>query len=688
MATNEAIAAFRREQALKNEAATRGLPVSDAPPDSQVVAAPDVSVETATDPAIDAFRQEQEDIKKLRPPEVEPQFDITNPSVEGAIADAGTLAGNIMPDAREVGGVLQDLATPSGVASLGGGIAESALGAGEILGAHPQTGNAAVDFISNLTTPIPARLINFASSALSDEPAPLSSRAELTKTMLNESTRFLRHPQKSLINHPVQTAMDIAGILSAGALGVARTTLMSTRMTNTAAKLGTLMEYADPVNVVFKLGGKVVSGGAFRALLSRTSGTGGESLRLARDAGRAGADKAEDFVKAMVGETTLQAVSEKVQKGFKLLRSERSRGFAESLQSAHLKPGQQLDISGLRLKILEDLKKRHGVNVDFDSITENAGGTELGFNITIENTPAGVRLKSPAASREMDQVKALVHQLFLMGNDPTDWRRLHEVRKSVSDLETFGGDPLGRTFLDDTLDGARKDIGKELDKVEGFTAASNEYARASRDLEKIAKALSIKDGIISGVNLTKLGNLLNTRTSGNLSLRRDAVHLLNESLSEVTGKPSNIMEELAGLRLAGDETLGIARQGGLQNAVAGGAGLLTGSTVGAVTGDVGTAIGFAAGSSLGALLAQCTIGSPRAVGQLFFNLGMAQRPVVGLIKFLEDVKKKVPGNRLRQGLTVGAAWELIRQRPENRAKAQNLMRSLGLPQPGDIQPQQ
>jgi len=79
MATNEAIAAFRREQALKNEAATRGLPVSDAPPDSQVVAAPDVSVETATDPAIDAFRQEQEDIKKLRPPEVEPQFDITTP---------------------------------------------------------------------------------------------------------------------------------------------------------------------------------------------------------------------------------------------------------------------------------------------------------------------------------------------------------------------------------------------------------------------------------------------------------------------------------------------------------------------------------------------------------------------------------------------------------------------------------
>jgi len=668
MATDPEVQAFLREQALQREATSRGLPLASTPADSQAIA--DTEVSAPTDPEVEAFKIDAAALRNQRP-EVEPQFNIMDPSLRDLAADAGTFVGNIGPDARETGEALANIATPSGVAGLVAGVPQIAEGALELSGAG--SGNLFIDL--------------FGGGAPDDD--RLSSRAKAARDFMKESTRLIREPQKTLINHPVQSAMDLAGIMSAGALGVSKAPLASQRITTAAGKLATLMELADPVNLVFKLGGKVINGAAFRALLGRTSGTGSEALKLATQAGREGGSKAEDLVKAMVGETTLQGVAQKVQDGFKLLRSERSRGFAESLENATLKPGQTLDIHGLQGKVFADLKKRHGVDVKLGELTEGPDGIAQDFKISIDNTPAGVRLRSPNAGRELAQVEGIVHQMLEAAKGaPNDWRRLHEVRKSISDLETFGGDPLGRTFLDDTVSGVRTDIGKELDKVQNFTATSREYAEATRDLEKISKALSIKDGIITETNLTKLANLLNTRTSGNLAIRRDAVHLLNEALSEATGQPSNIMEELAGLRLASDETLGIARTGGLQNAVAGGASLL-GAGIGSQVGDVGAMMGFAAGGGLATMLAQSTIGSPRAVGQLFFNMGMAQKPAARMIKFLQDLKDKVPKDKIRQGLTVGAAWELVRQRPEARQKAQAFARQFGLSQstPGATPPQ-
>ena len=518
-----------------------------------------------------------------------------------------------------------------------------------------------------------------------------SERANLARQLFKEMTRIFREPGKTIINDPVGAVLDVSALMVPG-LGVASKGLSvlsqaaktSGKVARATAKLAAISSRADPISATMWLGGKMLGKANLASLSGVATGAGTEAFQIARAAGRAGGKRSESFKAAQMGERSIEDVSESVRKGVDLLQNEKSRGFGEAVKDATLEA--DLDLKGIREAVFKELEDSHGAVIRFDRVEELPNGIHnYKFELEFKNNAAGVRLRSPGATREMTQLELLVNQMYEMGNDPTDWKKLHEIKKSIADFETKKRDPLGATFMDRTLTKARQRIGNELNtKVTGFKKASDDYAAASNELEKIVKSLSVKGGgPITETELTKLGNILNVRASGNLGLREDAIHIIESTLSEVTGETISIMDELAGLRLARPETLGIARA---QAGRGGGIGAALGASVGLAIGGqaIGVSLGALLGKGLGQLLGNVTIRNPRAVGVFFHGLGASERKAAQIMSFVTDLKKLVPERFLigktgaRKALTVAGAWEIAQEDARTKEAAKALLTNLGM----------
>jgi hypothetical protein len=647
-------------QALWAEAVRRGLVPDDVPPQQELQ-----QEESALSLLRDAIRLELPGTEDFRfagvggglqaqaqqafagTPEVEPSGDL--------LTDVGTALSNVPRSAADVASGLFSLFTPSGISSAVSAVGQGLGGAYDIA-----TGEGG------------------------------SERANLARQLFKEMTRMFREPGKTLINDPVGAALDIASIATLGAGTAAKglsvlsqAAKTSGKVARATAKLSSIASKADPISATMWVGGKMLGKANLASLSGVATGAGTEAFQIARAAGRAGGKRSESFKAAQMGERSIEDVSESVRKGVDLLKNERSRGFGETIKDATLEA--DLNLKGIREAVFKELEDNHGAVIRFDRVEELPNGIHnYKFELEFKNNAAGVRLRSPGATRERAQLESLVNQMYEMGNNPTSWKKLHEIKKSIADFETPKRDPLGATFMDRTLTQVRQRIGNELNtKVSGFKKASDDYAAASNELEKIVKSLSVKGGgPITETELTKLGNILNVRASGNLGLRKDAIHIIESTLSEVTGETISIMDELAGLRLARPETLGIARAqagrgGGIGAALGAGAGFAIGGPVG------GTLAAFL-GKGLGQLLGNMTIRNPRAVGSFFHGLGTTERKAAQIMHFVTDLKKLVPERFLigktgaRKALTVVGAWEIAQEDARTKEAAKALLAKLGM----------
>lgn len=499
-----------------------------------------------------------------------------------------------------------------------------------------------------------------------------TARAKLSKQLMDELTRVFREPGKTLINDPVGAALDVAGLLTLGSTAVVPFAAKGGRVAGLAQKLARVSEFADPVNVVLKVGGKIANRSNLQSLGGKLTGTGAQSLDLAYEAGRQGGQRGLSFLDAKRGVTSLEDVSENVRKGVDLLKAERSRGFSEMTANAKITRAGGLDVDKIRRGIFDDLKNDLGVTVRRTNVDDLREAIEIDHDIIF---PPNLKLRSNAKPRA--QIEDLVNSTFQI-KDPGDWQALHMVRQDLDDImKGEFSNLLKKTRTDAVLAKARGRINNELrENVDGFAFANDTYAEASQELEKIVKSLSVKGGgPITETELTKLGNLLNTRTSGSLSIRQDALHAIETALSEVTGEPVSLAGELAGLRLANPETLGIRRATG----GGGGLGAAIGAGIGAsVGGGFGAVAGAALGKGAASLLGQATINNPRAVGSFFYSLGASAAWANRVFKFVKDIKEAIPPSEIRKGLTVAQAYELAQQRAESREKVKASLRPFGV----------
>jgi len=203
------------------------------------------------------------------------------------------------------------------------------------------------------------------------------------------------------------------------------------------------------------------------------------------------------------------------------------------------------------------------------------------------------------------------------------------------------------------------------------------------------------DKVTAGISentLTKVGNLLNDRTSKNLVKRRKAVEVIENMIErrelERLGIPgiermtpqqskklalendvsSNIFEALAGLRGSGTTQMGFGR--GRDNLLGG----MLGGTIGASFGVMGVPVGIAMGKWIGNM----TINNPRAVGRLFMGLGARTADIAPFVRRLQNVVDKLPAEKLKRGLTIGTAVQMARERAPQDPDVRDLFEKLQL----------
>jgi len=365
-------------------------------------------------------------------------------------------------------------------------------------------------------------------------------------------------------------ALRTSGMSSSGQTGAKA---LATRVAGGATTGGASAALADPeqvstgaaIGAAIPVAGKVISGTGtlVKKAIGATTGVGDSALTQALRAGKEGGKTAEDFTKAMRGESSMDDVLTMAKQNLEAMGQQKQAAYRQGM-------------SGIKSdKTVLDLK-------NVDQAVNDAIGMAT-FKGQIKNEKAASALSQ--IKGEIDNWKSL---------DPAEFHTpegLDALKQKIGGIleEIPFEQKTARTAAGKVYDSLRGEISKQAPE---YAKVMKGYSEASDTIKEIEKALSLGQKASADTSMRKLQSLMRNNVNTNYGQRAD----LAQEMIQAGGQ--DFMPALAGQALNDFMPRGIQRAG----VGTGGAGL-------AVTGNLPAAAGLAA------------ISSPRLMGETFYTSG-------------------------------------------------------------------
>jgi hypothetical protein len=393
--------------------------------------------------------------------------------------------------------------------------------------------------------------------------------------------------KRTMAQDPVGFLGDLSMVLTGGAAATVRAPGV---IGKTGKILGAAGEMVDPISIASKTG-KVGS-----ELLGLTTGTSGEAVRGAYNAGRAGGETAEAFTSNMRGTAPVTDVVNEARSALGNMRSARSQAYTTEM--AKLGKNQEVLAFDVAEKALAKSIEDFGFKGRFPPKLEGLRGQ-------VESLMAEWRQMDPATFHTPAGFDALKKEI---------WALQGEYKLGTAE----------HSFLQ----GVRKSVENQI-KVQApeYSKIMRDYRTASETIDEIERSLSLGHTSTVDSGLRKLQSIMRNNANTNYGARVNMGELLQQSGA------TNLMEMLAGQSMSAWAPRGIARAG--VPAIAGGAALNP------------------------AVAAMLPLQSPRLVGEAAYGAGTAARLGASLFDLTQLPRlEATPGTVMRGAFQAGRIEDL------------------------------
>lgn len=352
-----------------------------------------------------------------------------------------------------------------------------------------------------------------------------------------------------------------AGLAVRGAGGAATGGASAALLDPSQADTGAMISGALPV------AGKVLQGAGTLAkkAIGGTTGVGEEALTQALRAGRAGGQAADDFTRAMRGQSNMDDVLTMAKQNLEAMGQQKQSAYRQGM-------------AGIKAdKTVLDLK-----NVD------------QAVNDAIGMATYKGQIKNEKAAQALSQIKGEIDNW--KGLDPAEFHTpegLDALKQKIGGIleEIPFEQKTARTAAGKVYDSLRSEISAQAPE---YSKVMKGYSEASDTIKEIERALSLGQKASADTSMRKLQSLMRNNVNTNYGQRTQ----LAESLRKAGGQ--DFMPALAGQALSNPMPRGIQ-----------GAGVGTGGGALALTGNIPAA------AALG------LVSSPRVMGEAFYGAGKA-----------------------------------------------------------------
>ena len=350
--------------------------------------------------------------------------------------------------------------------------------------------------------------------------APSIQKAEAVGDFFKDRYGGVENLKKTLATDPVGAAGDLATVLTGGGGLALKAPAFAGKVGDITRAAGKVAQSAgamiDPLSAGIKATGAAIdAGGRGAANLIGGLGThtGGDSLKIAFNAGKEGGEAADAFRSNLRGDVPLQGVVQDAKASLDELRAQRGEAYRAGMD------GIKQDRTVLDFKPIDDaLDQAYKV------------GTFEG------------KVLNKSARGTLDDISSVIEDW--RGSDPSIYHTpegLDALKKAVGDIRdsTEYGSP-SRVIADKVYGSIWDQIGKQAPE---YAKVMKGYEDASKLIGEVQKTLSVNPKASVDTALRKLQSVMRNNANTNYGER---VNLVN-SLEDVGGK--NIPEQLAGQAL-------------------------------------------------------------------------------------------------------------------------------------------
>jgi len=442
---------------------------------------------------------------------------------------------------------------------------------------------------------------------------------------------------------------------------------------------------ADPIGIATKFaysGAKKFGKKGLETLKKRwagETGAGEEALDIAYDIGRTegfeGGPRTEQFEAARQGETPIETTYGRLTKAMPEVETFVSKRYNDAVQDIQKKyPDAKLDLDGVKQEVLQHIDD---LGVDMVPKLNKKGQhivDEQGRPIFDVVPRPNTRLTSLDANKELSPLRSLY--MTVQAWDDSSINGMHQLRLAIDELNKTTGKYSNVGVLDAAMNRARTSLNDRIQSPDKpwskeFAKADNLFSSAQAFVDQAKKNLGIKDadlrnttatlGLEDSANIpavsstlqTKLGNLLNDRTSQNLELSKAIVEEIDKTIDRLNPGvyTGSIKDELAGIRLSSEGKLGIAKTHPRQGGTSVGAGGIGGLTYLGFSGDPLMSTALAAGltgamwgtSKVGRWLRSMSIDNPKSLGKMFRVFGASEKAAKDIEKWATNFGSSLKG---------------------------------------------
>ena len=451
-----------------------------------------------------------------------------------------------------------------------------------------------------------------------------TQNAKIARAVGEYFTEVMRNPTRQVVEDPMGTLLDLSAIGGPASrmakVGASIRRMHPVRVASEAVKQGArgtsaFVEGASAFGAGFLTG---FESPHFRQMAeaARSPITPPVLDRRTREL-RPAHGRRPASIMALREQVGAQNVIDQFHASMKRVTESRRIAYQDQIRKLRMYEGETLSMEPIRnaifYSLFEDLAG-YRINFTFDK----SGNRILDFSqSTIGPGESGSRNMVTKLVRELDTWEG--NSIFQM--DALK-KRIGQFHKKGESFSTSNG------IVDDAYDVIRDQLGR---KVEGYNELVGPYEYMSKQLKQFDTVLSASSDNPEAV-LNKLTGILKDSPTA---------HLRKQVMDEMVrlGGGRSIMDQVAGLSLSQKAPKGlIGRSVAVSGAPLGGYG----------------AYAFSPEHFLGGL-AFLSMTSPRVMGEFFSVLGVAQRQADNVVRFMEELNRRVP-NAVEDGLTVGGAF--------------------------------
>lgn len=332
--------------------------------------------------------------------------------------------------------------------------------------------------------------------------------------------------KKALAADPVGVATDVSALFGGGEMALSKATGTLGKVGEVA---GEVSRATNPVNLAAKGAGLVkkaavpVGKEAATVIGSLGTHTGGETLRLAAQAGYFGGDASKEFIENMRGDAPIEDVLESAKKAVTAMRAERSAAYRAGMH---------------------DVAQDKTV-LDFAPIDKAmADATKIKTFKGIDISPATKQVRSDI-TKMIDEWKKL---------DPAEYHTpegLDALKQQIGEYrEGLEYGTPSRAVADAAYHSVWTEIKNQAPK---YAEVMKDYQTASEELDQIKKTLSINPKASIDTSLRKLQSVMRDNVNTNYGYRTKLADKL------VQHGATNLKYQLAGQALAPQFPRGLGR---------------------------------------------------------------------------------------------------------------------------------